>query len=82
MIPITYFQDGSGNINLPNEPPFDGNPVLIKTSTGIVEAWWCKEERHPLHEDPDNVEGFCWVCYDDQFELELDDAKFWMTLPA
>ena len=82
MTPIIYSSDGRGNIKLPDGPPFDGNPVLIKTNTGIVEAWWCKAERAPLLEDPDNIEGFYWVCYDDAFQLELDDAKFWMTLPT
>lgn len=82
VIPITYFIDTSGNINLPDGPPFDGNPVLIKTNTGIVEAWWQKAERRHLLEEPDNTEGFFWVCYDDMFQLELDDAKFWAPLPT
>ena len=82
MIPITYPTDGIGNINLPDGPPFDGNPVLIKTNTGIVEAWWQKAECAPLLEDPENMDGFCWVCYDDAFQLELDDAKFWTPLPT
>ena len=81
FLPIMYEHDEKGNITLPSAPPFDGEPVLVKTNTGIVEAWWMKAEAHPLFEEPDNTEGFMWVCYDDAFQLELDDVKAWMPLP-
>jgi len=62
--------------------PFDGKPVLVKTNTGIVEAWWCKAEITRDHEGIEDCTGFEWVCYDDKFTLELDEAKSWQPLPA
>jgi hypothetical protein len=55
--------------------PFDGNPCLIKISKGWVEAWWNTQ-------DGPDYEGFEWVCLDDTITTELDDAKFWLPLPA
>ena len=77
---LKYNTDGKGNITLPSAAPFDGNPVLVKTNTGIVEAWWDKPRRRETQEG-DEYEGFQWVCYDDQFQCELDDVKEWMPIP-
>lgn len=68
-LPIEYDLADDGSIQLPDGSPFDGTAVLIKTTTGVVEAWWYAEDGY-------------WVCYDDQFSAELDDAKFWMPIPA
>ena len=78
---IKYDHD-KGNIILPNGPPFDGNPVLIRTNTGIVEAWWDMGEVRTDHEGVDNSTGWCWVCYDDKFQEYLDDATHWCPLPV
>lgn len=79
---IAYVYDKEGSIVLPEGAPFDGNPVLIKTGTGVVEAWWDKgswTEETPDH--PREYDGWCWVCYDDQFQEDLDSAKSWMPIP-
>lgn len=60
--------DSKGNLILPAGKPFDGNPILAKTNTGFVEAWFCKD-------------NWQWVCYDDQFQLEFDDVIAWFELP-
>jgi hypothetical protein len=80
--PIAYGFDGSGNIDLPTAAPFDGKPVLVFTTTGVVEAWWCPREPAEDHEGMDISSGFVWVCYDDTFQLELDEPSHWMPLPA
>ena len=79
--PIQYTYGLNGDIILPYEAPFDGNPVLIKTNTGIVEAWWDMGEVKTDHEGTDNSTGWCWVCYDDKFEEDFDSVKYWMPLP-
>jgi hypothetical protein len=80
---VEYDFAKNGDIELPEGAPFDGKPVLIKTNTGVVEAWWCVGEwsvETPV--SPREYEGWFWVCYDDQFQVELDEAKAWMPIPA
>jgi hypothetical protein len=80
---VKYDFAKNGDIELPEGAPFDGKPVLIKTNTGIVEAWWYLggwSEATPDH--PTEYDGWYWVCYDDQFHVELDDAKGWMPIPS
>jgi hypothetical protein len=60
-----------------SKAPFDGKPVLIKTNTGIVEAWW---DNSPSNYEKDEY-GFCWVCYDNEFQLPIDYVYYWMPLP-
>ena len=77
--PIEY----GGNkhrIELHSKPPFDGKPVLIRTNTGVVEAWWKDWEATTNLEDPNDGDGWLWVCYDDKFTCELDDATHWQPL--
>ena len=71
----------NGNVSLGSDPPFDGEPVLIRTNTGIVEAWWMNWESHPTLEDTQDGEGWLWICYDNQFTCDLDDVTHWMPLP-
>lgn len=78
---LEYFYDKNGSIIFPPGSPFDGEPVLVKTNIGIVEAWWQKWEHTPNLEDPYDGDGFCWVCYDDMFQLELDEVLMWMPIP-
>jgi hypothetical protein len=50
--------------------PKDGTIILLKTYIGIVSAWACSQDNE-------------WVCYDDMFQLELDDPTIegWTHLP-
>jgi len=68
-----------GKIILPAGAPFDGKPVEVLTNTGIVEAWWMDWE-HGNPDDPSDGDGWCWVCYDDAFQVELDDVKAWRKI--
>lgn len=77
---VSYTCHPEGRIDLGTEAPFDGNPVLIRTKIGWVEAWWDKGRIETYHEG-EEYEGWCWVCYDDQFQCELDDAIEWMPIP-
>ncbi|EPG3568348.1 hypothetical protein ON011_003282 [Providencia rettgeri] len=81
MKPIAYAFRENGNIVIPNEPPFDGESVLLKTCDGIVEGWW-HPESGGSYEDPNDVDGFCWVILNGKEELELDNATHWMPLPT
>lgn len=76
---LTYGYDSVG-IVLPKGSPFDGKPVLVKTHIGVVEAWWDHGRLYQTQEGTE-ADGFCWVCYDDAFQLELDDVQWWMPLP-
>ncbi len=76
---LTYGYDSTG-IVLPVGAPFDGNPVLVKTHIGVVEAWW-EQGRLTETQEGTEADGFCWVCYDDAFQLELDEVRWWMPLP-
>ncbi|MEX6155994.1 DUF551 domain-containing protein [Providencia hangzhouensis] len=81
MKPIVYAFRENGNIVIPNEPPFDGESVLLKTCDGIVEGWW-NPDSGGSYEDPNDVDGFCWVILNGKEELELDNATHWMPLPT
>lgn len=81
--PIEYDHTAAGGIILSKEAPFDGKPVLIRTNIGVVEAWWDNgswSEDTPIA--PAEFSGFCWVCYDDKFQCDLDEAVAWMPIPA
>ena len=75
---IAYTVD-KGKIQLPSGPPFDGEPVLIKLSSGWVEAYW--EGEYHTDYSGDVAWGWEWVCLDDQFTAELYEAKEWAPLP-
>ena len=70
--------------------PKDGTPILIKTPIGVVEAWFAKGQwtaATPYSEA--EYEGAVWVCYDDKFEIEVEEtetgytseATHWMPIP-
>lgn len=59
--------------------PFDGNPVLLNTSCGMVEAVWVPEERHHGM-DGDEWEGFCFISIDGGLH-ELTEVGLWMPAP-
>lgn len=81
VLPIEYEYDrDTGNIVLPQGAPFDGSPVLIKLAAGWCEAWWVQGETTET-QDGKEYDGFHWVCMDDQFQAELDEAEFWTALP-
>lgn len=78
---IEWSVDDKGSIVLPPGAPFDGKPVLIHLVAGWCEAWWLEASisRTP---DGDEHEGFHWVCMDDDFNADLDEAMYWLPLPA
>lgn len=80
MALIEYDIDDKGSIVLPTGAPFDGKPVLIRLARGWCEAWWEESSQYDT-QDGLEYEGFCWVCLDDKFQAELDDAKEWLPLP-
>ena len=77
---IKYKNDGNKIIIDTTKPPFDGNSVLIRLRQGWVEAWWADAESYYTL-DGTEIEGFCWICLDDQFQAELDEALEWRKLP-
>jgi hypothetical protein len=81
-LPIEYkYNETTGDIILPKEAPFDGKPCLIKLAEGLVEAWW--EDGKEIHTyEGIEYEGFQWICLDDKFQEELDNASYWMPLPT
>jgi hypothetical protein len=78
---LIEYGESAGHIELPQGAPFDGMPVLLKTRSGVVEGWWCDFHPAPTLYDQYDGYGWYWVCYDDTFELELDDPTHWMPLP-
>lgn len=61
------------------QPPFDGSPVLVYTSSGVIQAMWEKGTvTHYL--EGDEHEGFCWSTSRNDL-LEIDEVKAWMPLP-
>lgn len=79
--PIVYVTQEDGSIVLPPGPPFDGNPVLIKTKQGWVEAWWENLRRVDCG-DTVEYEGFLWICLDDTLQKELEEIDYWAPLPG
>ena len=78
--PITYdYDETTGNIILPEGPPFDGESYLIRLSEGWVEAWWDRGRSYNTEYGCES-EGFEWVCLDGKFTSELNDALYWMSL--
>ena len=77
---VKYYYDEHGCIITGNRAPFDGEPVLIKLASGWCEAWWAEAEYTETVDGPE-ASGFCWVCLDDHFEAELDEALEWLPLP-
>ena len=49
--------------------PLNDKEVLIRTTYGIVSAWY------------DAAEGQ-WVCYDDKFIVETHAIEAWMPIPG
>lgn len=81
---IEYDYDEKTNrIVLPEGPPFDGKPVLIRLAAGWCEAWWDNEIIKSTTPDTygDVISGWSWVCMDDDFQAELDEAIEWTELP-
>jgi len=75
---IKYGLDEKGNIELPAGPPFDGESVLVRFASGWCEAYW----HTGFKTSDDDWSGWCWVCMDDDFQKELDDAQRWTALPT
>lgn len=60
--------------------PFDGKPVLIKTTLGWAEAWWMKGETLDYPEGTE-YDGFMWVVLDDITTAMFDEVSEWVQLP-
>ena len=81
MPQVTYdFNSETCSIELAPGQPFDGEPCLIKLHDGWVQAYWQKQEIITTV-DGSEADGFYWVCLDDRFTAELDEAKEWWPLP-
>jgi hypothetical protein len=78
-IEYSYADNGSYIVTPPG-PPFDGKPVLILLASGWCEARWQPQTISRTLEG-DEPEGFYWVCMDDDFQADFDDAKYWLPLP-
>lgn len=72
--------------------PKDGTSVLLYTKYGMCEGWFLKgewSEDTPI--SPAEYSGDVWVCYDDEFTIEVElgpdgfeshwPATHWMPLP-
>ena len=73
--PVQYGHDDNRLYVDATQPPFNGDPVLIHASAGIIEAFWV--ERDGAGEDAD---GFFWEdAKGDNYEL--DSIPAWLLLP-
>ena len=52
--------------------PRDATDILLKTNIGIVSAWFQKGHWIEHHEFGREYDGDIWVCYDDEFTLEVE----------
>lgn len=61
--------------------PFDGREYLMKTNVGVVSGHWFHGEwSDDTPVSPSEYNGWCWVCYDDAFQLELDEVTHWQEM--
>jgi len=70
--------------------PRDGSEILLITDIGIVCAHYDKGEGWCNTPDGREYFGPAWICYDDAFELEIEEtpggeycpaAKGWLPMP-
>lgn len=76
------FKDPMDELHIPNSQwkpmstfPTDGTQKIIKTTTGIVGAWYCPEEDTTGYFELPG-EGYvppCLVCYDDEFQIYAEN---------
>lgn len=63
----------------PGKPPFDGKPVLLKTKTGIVEAYYRKTTYTDCWGEEATDEYFL-LCYDKVTQIKPDEVLGWCCL--
>ncbi len=73
FLPIRYSLTDDSRVVLPDEPPFDGKVVWLRTDFGTITGRWDGE----VVEDGGEEFGFSWLCFDDQFSLDLDVPRGW-----
>lgn len=76
--------DVVGNkIVLPSGAPFDGKEYLIRFASGWCEAWWNGDIITSTVPDSygEVLSGWTWICMDDDFQKELDEALNWAEKP-
>lgn len=67
----------------PERPPFDGKPVWLVTEMGIVQGRWVRERKYTETLGGINwteTEGDFWLCFGDQFAMELEQPLGWFPL--
>lgn len=75
---IKWSHDERGNFIIdPSKAPFDGKPILVKTSAGWAQAEWVKPTGYG-----EDSEGFYWDMLEDKDQLEIDEVKLWAPLPG
>lgn len=52
--------------------PRDGTEILLKTTTGIVSAWFDPPRVVDDYFNGPDVEGCQWICYDDEFQILVE----------
>lgn len=52
--------------------PRDGTDILLCTTQGIVSAWFDPPVIVHDYFDGDDTEGCQWVCYDDEFTIQVE----------
>jgi len=65
-------------------PPTDGTEVLLRTKWGIVSGWYAARAGYG-----EDASGPKWICYDDKFEIEIEESAgemwsevtHWMPIP-
>lgn len=73
--PVEYDHEGTSLVVDGTRPPFDENPVLLRTFSGVVEAFWVPQEG-----TGEDAEGFCFEDAQGN-SYDLDDVRFWHPLP-
>lgn len=82
QLPDDENKDPMDELHIPNSQwkpmstfPTDGTQKIIKTTTGIVGAWYCPEEDTTGYFELPG-EGYvppCLVCYDDEFQIYAEN---------
>lgn len=70
--------------------PLDGTEILLLTKIGIVSAWFAKGEWTEHFETGREYTGAQWICYDDAFQIEVEETEHgnfseaigWMPKPG
>lgn len=61
------------NLKPMSSAPRDGTPILLYTSSGFVEAYFCPGEWTEHHEYGRQYSGAFWSCFDDIHQCEVEE---------